>query len=382
MSGHIPSRISAYIGIMVSSTAYKNQSVFDVFCGELTPHKTGDIGTHVFKMDLHVKNLIASFNKQGQQVADKDSEIYVTTNLKASYLGFDKSRSIPTVTRGQMVLVLNYGNTDEYFWTPLSFDPDKRTFEHIRWSCSNSGVINKEVQNIPRSKQGINRRQKDIDKTIPLAVEDWEKIQDDYTYYVEIDTKYGKTIHAHTSCSDGEKWGYDIKIDARKEIIEVYDTPTDSKQFSNKITLESQTNPDVRNSGRITLENNSGTTMVLDGKHLFLDVQGDMIVNIKGKRIINIDGDDSLTADSRTEVIDKLLAIKAGEINYQAPKMAVVADTQFGIATNSLICNANKFTQTSETITVTASKSTLAYGEVTISGSGSISSSIDRPHSH
>ena len=69
---------------------------------------------------------------------------------------------------------MNYAKSDKWFWIPIDRDDYIKTFEHTRIRCADIALVHKAGSNEQEERElGLN---------------------DDNTYYFEIDTKYDKKI--------------------------------------------------------------------------------------------------------------------------------------------------------------------------------------------
>lgn len=111
--------------------------------------------------------------------------------------------SAPDVYKSETVQLYRFADTDEYYWTAMFREPKFRKLETMLVGCSDNpggGAFDRNS-----------------------------------SYYAEISTHDGH-ISIHTSQSNGEPYGYDIKIDAAQGIITIMDT------VNNAITLDSRNN--------------------------------------------------------------------------------------------------------------------------------------------
>lgn len=151
--------------------------------------------------------------------------------------------SAPDVYKGESVQLYRFADTDDYFWTAMFREPSLRKLETMLVGCSNNpggGAFNR-----------------------------------DSSYYAEVST-HDSHISIHTSQSNGEPYGYDVKIDAAQGVITIKDT------VNNTITLDSRTNTiqfDAQSKVNINAPevNIKSTTINLEGE-----------VKIKGN--VDIDG--------------------------------------------------------------------------------------------
>ena len=259
-----------YVGILTHPTTEWNQREFYIYVPELSPFHDGDLTPEYVEVPISIKNLATGGNEC--------KDIKVTKTIKADYFGLDSSKSVPTMAKGQQVLVLNFANSGRYYWIPLERDDHLKTFERVRWSCADIATTNKvpdaEPRDIKAKKDGLT---------------------DDNTYFFEIDTRDKKIIRMATAASDGESWRYYFHIDPEERAITIWDEHVDEnanpKQLPNTIKLESRPTDSII--GRITLQNASGTTLKLEDKNLIISVPGNMLVDVKGDVLTNIEGSNS-----------------------------------------------------------------------------------------
>lgn len=256
-----------YLGILTDSTREWNQREFYIYVPELSPFHEGDVSPEYTTVSVSIKNIATGSNEC--------KDIKVTKTIKADYFGVESSKSVPTMVKGQQVLVVNFGKTGKYYWIPLERDDYLKTFERVRWSCANIAATNKAPVDDPND---IKARK--------------DTLTDDNTYFFEIDTRDRKLIQFSTSDSDGEPWRYFFKIDPIEKSIEFWDEHTDknvgSHQPNNVIKLESRPADNII--GRITLQNASGTTLQLEDKNLKIIVPKNLLIQVGGDVLTNVDG--------------------------------------------------------------------------------------------
>lgn len=276
-----------YLGIITEPTVTWNQRSFHIYIPELSPLHEGDVTPEYITIPVNIKNLATG--------STENKSVKLTKTVKADYFGVESSRSVPTMAKGQQVLVLNFGNTDKYYWLPLERDDYLKTFERYRLSCANIAVTNK------------------TDASCPTDIKaKKDGLTDDNTYFFEMDTRDRKIIRLSTSNSDGEPWRYYFHIDPDEKSITLWDEHVDEnatdKQPPNTIKLESRPSEDIK--GRITLQNASGTTIKLEDKNmfiivpdnLFIDVGGEILTNVEKNASTRIGGDNSLTIEGNNAV--------------------------------------------------------------------------------
>lgn len=278
-----------YFGILADSTREWNQREFYVYVPELSPFHNGDITTEYTNQKIDLENVGTGSREQ--------TSVQVTRTVKAEYMGVESSKSVPTMVKGQQVLVFEFASTGKFYWMALERDDHLKTFERVRLSCANIATTNK----TPSASPTDIKAKKD-------------GLTNENTYYLEIDTKDKKLIQLATSSSDGEPWRYYIKMDPVAKCIELWDEHSVDKsnpdyQPPNVIKLESRPLPNVR--GKITLQNASGTTIELEDKNLkvvvpgnvTVDVTGDVHTNVSGKVYTNIEGDRNTTIKQNEAIV-------------------------------------------------------------------------------
>lgn len=276
------SHFSFFWGVLAESTTHKNQRTLHVFVPALTPMRNGDIS------DKGSVTTVDFFNVLTQ--SREKTDIHLTRTIEAEYLGFQSGQDVPDMYKGQQVLVLNYARSDRWFWIPLDRDNYVKTFEHSRISCADIAMVHK----AQTYGEGVGE---DVERSSGL--------NDDNTYFLEIDTKYRKRIMISTAASDGEKYRYFIRMDANEHVLELWDSFATEQGFTspkehNTIRIESDPHDSDGNllKGRITLQNEAKTTIILDDQDLKISVPRDVIIDV-GRNVIHH------TAGSHQTTIDK-----------------------------------------------------------------------------
>lgn len=112
---------------------------------------------------------------------------------KWNSMGNGNRTSAPDVVAGESVILMKYGNVDEYFWDEIGREPSLRRLENVLYSFSNlSG----------------GKGSTDFDK--------------DTSYWVQVNTK-DKFVHIHTADNDGEACTWDIRIDTGEGSLRIED---------------------------------------------------------------------------------------------------------------------------------------------------------------
>lgn len=193
----------------------------------------GEINTEKQKLDA-----------QGTDHTGNAYNVSVDTSntLLATWLPIGTNRlTVPHVRRGERVLIWQYGDVDEYYWSPLGWDDHLRKLETITHAVSNT---------------------KD---------EDDVKLTIDNTYTLEMSTHTGQ-ITLTTSKSNGEKYAYIMQVNAKDGVISI----TDDKQ--NFIQLDS-------NESSVILHNTKGSLLEVIGNDINIHCSGNVSINASSMKV-------------------------------------------------------------------------------------------------
>ena len=180
-----------------------------------------------------------------------------TASLKAKWLSFTDTNRLtpPDVRRGEEIVLWQFGDTDQYWWTTLHQDRKLRRLETVIYGFSNN------------SKENIENAH-------------------DSMYWLEIST-HKKVVRFHTSKNDGEPFTYDIQIDTKK--------------------------------GNITIEDDDGNYIFLDSKerHIKLRNKDDSYVEMN-KKIINMNAVDEINLTTKRYTLKASESIKEETKTYES----------------------------------------------------------------
>lgn len=290
------SKWKTFNGVAVTSVETPNQREIYVFCQELLPLIIGSPSEKPHKTTANVTNIL------GGSIS---TTVDLSECIVASYLGLaETNRSVPDIHKGERVILYNWGDTDEWFWLPMYQDDNLRKREHWRLSCADK----------PTKLQGKQR--------IPL--------DDDNTYYIEIETKYDGKKHViiSTADSDGEAYRYFIKIDAVENTLRIWDEVAKTNTIWNEIVIESKT-------PRIRMTNASKSMVDLVGPDIYIFAPNNMFIDV-----------------------GKNLAITAGEsITTTTPKIVTTGTNLIKTTTNNMVTEAMNFTLTGKASTIVMEES-------------------------
>lgn len=157
-----------------------------------------------------------SDNAKELEVESKDytenswtGKITTTPSLMARWIPIGQTHRLtaPDVRRGDLVLLYQFGDTDEYWWEEFNIAKDRniRRLETIIWAISNNSKEN-------------------------------EKDDKDSTYWAEWST-HRKLLHIHTSKNDGEPFTYDFQLDAKNGRFVFKDDDDNYIEFDSKERL-------------------------------------------------------------------------------------------------------------------------------------------------
>ena len=275
------SHIAWYWGFLAESTNTPGQRRFHVYVPDLTPFRNGDVNAtgSIVENDL--------FNVMTQ--SREKVKTHMSQTVIAEYLGFESSREAPDMYKGQQVMLMTYGCGDKWFWLPLERDDYIKTFEHVKFRAADIALVHKTGEDEPDENQS---RLKDL--------------HDDNTYFFEIDTKYHKHIMLSTAGTDGEKYRYFFKIDANEHTVEIWDGLVDKsdKLFGAVLpvphnTIKIESDPILSQGkmlkGRITLQNEAGTTLILEDVDAKLVVPRDLTFEVGRNWAIHTGQDTAIT---------------------------------------------------------------------------------------
>jgi hypothetical protein len=145
------------------------------------------------------------------------------SSLVAKWVPFGQSNRIsaPDVVKGETVILFKYADDDDYYWTTIFREPSLRRLEHVLYAYSDLKDGNKA-----------------FDKNS--------------SYWIEISTKK-KHIHLHTSKSNEEPYGYDVKIDTAR--------------------------------GKLTIDDNAGNSIFINSKEGIMDFKAVNKINFTTKEM-------------------------------------------------------------------------------------------------
>lgn len=223
-----------YLGIAAEDKVY-NDKRLKVYSQEILPFMSS-IG------DLSENQNIKYTDTKTNNVFTKP--VSNTNILTCDYMDLATNRSgPPDIRQGEQVFVMQYSDTDKYFWFPMGRDDNLRRLERYRISVSDDKTVQKELT-------------------------------DDNTFFIEMDTLHHKHVIIKTSDSDGEEFIYTIKIDADNSFVKIFDND------DNEIVLESKV-------PRIRLKNKDGSFLDVFKKNVMVVAPEDIVLKADRQILIN-----------------------------------------------------------------------------------------------
>lgn len=159
------------------------------------------------------------------------SKTIVDNVLTATWLPVSSNRmTAPDVRRGERVLIWQYADADEYYWTDLGWDYHLRKKETVRWAIS--------------------------------ATEDENETEfnPENCYYVEV-SSHNQTITLSTTKKLGEPFAYTFQFNLKAGVVVLSDDAGNYIEFDSKET-------------QILLHNMEGTEISLDKRNILMKCLG------------------------------------------------------------------------------------------------------------
>ena len=208
------------------------ERVIKVHLQELLPFMAGEV------TPIDSKGAVTSSDGYSGQVE-------TTNNVEAKYFdGFTNRRYPPDIRKNEQVLIFNYSDSDTYYWISSGRDDNLRKKERLNLSVADT----------------------------PNVV---DELNDDNTYYIELDTLHEKRIKISTSNSDGETYRYLLMFDAKANTVTLCD------DNNNEILIES-------NTPRVRLRNHDGTLLDLAQKNMTLIVPEDFLLKVGRQAVLDV----------------------------------------------------------------------------------------------
>ena len=242
------SKLRFYSYATVAANKVLSSDLIEAVPHEQNPLNDGELTDHIEEV-------------KGKGVDKDDANFDVTldstASIKARWLSFTDTNRMtpPDVRRGEEVVIWQFGDTDQYWWSTLHQDRKIRRLETVIYGFSNN------------SKENIENSH-------------------DSMYWLELST-HKKVVRFHTAKNDGEPFTYDIQIDTKK--------------------------------GNITIEDDDGNYIFLDSKerHIKLRNKDDSFVEMN-KKIINMSSVEEINLKTKRYTLKASESIKEKTQTYES----------------------------------------------------------------
>lgn len=219
-------------GIAAADKAHDSRELL-VYSPELLPFFTGKLEA------LEVDNQISTNNST---TGGYQGQLKTTNTITASYRGDNSNRTFPPdIRKGEQVILMNYGDSDQWWWKESGRNDNSRRTETYRVGISGT------LENNP-------------------------EVSDDNSYFLELDTRRSHRVRISTSNTDGEKHRYLICIDADNSVMFLGD------DYGNEIQLDSENK-------RIRLKNTDNSLVDLNQKNIVIACEQDITLAAKNGKI-------------------------------------------------------------------------------------------------
>ena len=207
-----------------ASDKEENSIYLEVFCPSLLPNYNGPI---------QPREVVGKVSIEGNTPAQ--SYIKMKSTIKCIYRGDDPHDSKPPdVRKGEQVIVMKYGDTNTYYWKSSGANNQTRRTERHRISISDTPDPN-------------------------------PTLDDNNTYFIELDTREHHQILISTAKSCGEAYAYKFLISPETDSV----TLTDDAM--NTLIIDSK-------NSRIALQNHYNSTVILDKDNIQIACTKDITI--------------------------------------------------------------------------------------------------------
>jgi hypothetical protein len=206
-----------------------------VYPDRLLPFQQGKLDGKDVSYQLQTKD-----SKGNLIQANAKASNYIVCYYRDSQSGLN---SVPNVRKGESVTIYNYGDTDQWYWKSQAWNDGARRTDSIRFGVSGT-------------------------------LENNTNLNDDNSYFMELDTRNAKHFHISTSKMNGESFRYHFLIDAAKSRVVI----TDDAQPSNQFFIDSANTV-------VGMKNKDNSMIVLDKKTISLVCDEDIIMKSNNTNI-------------------------------------------------------------------------------------------------
>ena len=222
-----------------------------VYSEELLPFLQGEIKAREIDNQVNTSNGKDSF--QGT--------VKTTNCITCIYKDDASNRAFPPdVRKGEQVLIYNLGDTGTWYWKSEGRNDNNRKTETQRIQISGT------LENAP-------------------------ELNDDNTYFIELDTRRSHRIRISTSNTDGEKNRYLIQIDSDQSQIFIGDDK------GNQFFMDSE-HP------RVCMKNKKGSLLDLNDENIVLACKQDITIKAENGKCNIISGNDMTLKTDTNMLLD------------------------------------------------------------------------------
>lgn len=283
------SPLHAWVGF-VAKDKEKDSIIIQVVIPELTPTATGTLSPASSNQSVQTKNL------NGDII---NTSVTTGNFITAYYIGNNSNRKYPPdVVRGEKVRITRISNSDKYYWESMGRDDALRSTEVHRVDVANRPPANTGTGTPTNSDNA------------PIALTD-----DTNTYSFELDTKTNKHIRLQTSKSNGEKFGYVIKLGGGDGTLQVAD------DSGNSFTIDST-------NAKVIMRNSKDACLILNGEDIIIGAPRDILFKA-GRQAIITSSLITVSANNVLSLIAKAISIAAkSALVAVAPAIGMVGAVQ------------------------------------------------------
>lgn len=262
------SKMDEFFGYAVCDKE-NNSILLKVYCTDLLPMHTGELNATVAQTN------IANNQYQGQ-IAESNYIVCTYRDDSSNHSAFP-----PDIRKGEQVRIYKLGDSEQYFWAPCARTEGNRRTETHRIAVSDT-----------------------LDNATVL--------DDNNSYYLELDTRRSHSITLCTNQADGEAYKYQLKIDADNHLVCLGDN------VGNAILISSDDQS-------ITLQTKSGATIQIQQNDTNTTCKGNLSMQIKGNVKQIVEGNVSIECDGKVEIKSQgaVSIVSSTKIDLVAPTVNV-----------------------------------------------------------
>lgn len=171
------------------------------------------------------------------------SNVNTTVTIKADWLPMGSSNrfTAPDVRRGESVMIYQFGDADQYYWTTLKDDMKLRRLETVIYGFSGTSA--------------------EVDSFNPSNC-----------YFLEVSTHRG-AVTFHTSTANGEPYAYDVQINTKEGSVTITD------DAGNKFLLDSKVD-------RLVMQNSTGSMVDVNRANVIIAGKDTVQIQTKAFNVV------------------------------------------------------------------------------------------------